>query len=579
MNSANTESRPAAIEKSFDGVDYIYKFGEKVIVYYESVEVIQSLYAENIPLFTHSYTPKLGDVVVDIGAGNGYEVQELSRMVGEKGRVIAIEADPNCFRRLQKLVRIANLTNVVCLNYAVSDSVNELFLVDNHPGGVSNFLQAEKSTNSIPVRTVPTRVALDIAGVEKIDFLKLNIEGHEYHALRGLGDFIEKCSHIVISCHDFKENPKMATKDNVIRFLETHHFTWACLNEFSQEWERDYVYAMHPSCLSNVFVESLNASYLMHNNYQISLAIKESENQKIRQELENTSKAYSELWECNLELQKEVSYLKSSLIIREIKNLIQHIKDWRRHTVSQLKISVNNSRHQAKRLIAGHFYRFNRINETYYVGTTRESGRAQLEILKKLGLTPKDRLIEFGCGALNGSQPIFEFLKPNNYVGVDPNSWLRNLRTIKSLRTLMSRIRRKPKFLTNSTFSGPKSDKYSFDYVFAHSVLSHACIEQVELFFANSSLLLKNGGKLVASWRDTEGNSFGSAGSPTKMDSTDISWVYPGVTFFSKTTLVKVATDYNFELQFRPDITEFLINVRSGEYHDWFVATKRIDAQ
>jgi cyclopropane fatty-acyl-phospholipid synthase-like methyltransferase len=228
----------------------------------------------------------------------------------------------------------------------------------------------------------------------------------------------------------------------------------------------------------------------------------------------------------------------------------------------------------ANRLITGNFYRFNRINETYYVGTTRESGQAQLKILKELGLTPEDKLIEFGCGALNGSRPIFEYLQRDNYVGVDPNRWLRNLRKIKSFPTLVSSLHHKPKFLTNSTFSGPPYSEHSFDYVFAHSVLSHSCVEQVRQFFANSSLLLKNNGKLVASYRDTEGNSLGSPGSLNKLDSTDTSWVYPGVTFFSKSTLMTIAMENNFELQFRPDITQFLTQVRAGEYHDWFVALK-----
>jgi hypothetical protein len=229
----------------------------------------------------------------------------------------------------------------------------------------------------------------------------------------------------------------------------------------------------------------------------------------------------------------------------------------------------------AKRLITGIFHRFNPINETYYVGTTRESGQAQLKILKEIGLTSEDKLLEFGCGALNGSRPIFEYLQQGNYVGVDPNPWLRNLRKIKSFPTLVSSLQHKPKFLTNSTFSGPPSSEHSFDYVFAHSILSHACIEQVRQFFANSSLLLKSNGKLVASWRDTEGNSLGSLGSPNKLDSTDTSWVYPGVTFFSKYTLMTIATENNFELQFRPDITQFLTQVRASEYHDWFVAIKK----
>jgi precorrin-6B methylase 2 len=62
----------------------------------------------HVPFFTSAYKPKIGDIVFDIGAGIGTEINDFSSMVGDYGRVIAVEADPIAFRRLSKLVNFYN---------------------------------------------------------------------------------------------------------------------------------------------------------------------------------------------------------------------------------------------------------------------------------------------------------------------------------------------------------------------------------------------------------------------------------------------------------------------------------------
>jgi hypothetical protein len=37
---------------------------------------------------------------------------------------------------------------------------------------------------------------------------------------------------------------------------------------------------------------------------------------------------------------------------------------------------------------------------------------------------------------------------------------------------------------------------------------------------------------------------------------------------------MEIAIQNNFELHFRPDITQYLTQIRPGEFHDWFVAIK-----
>src|SRR4051794_31720160 len=57
-------------------------------------------------VFLQEYRPSRGDVVIDAGAGVGWELGLWSRLVGTAGRVVAIEADPATFAWLERRRRL-----------------------------------------------------------------------------------------------------------------------------------------------------------------------------------------------------------------------------------------------------------------------------------------------------------------------------------------------------------------------------------------------------------------------------------------------------------------------------------------
>ncbi|MBK8142713.1 MAG: hypothetical protein IPK57_18205 [Chitinophagaceae bacterium] len=61
---------------------------------------------KNESLFT--YQPRRGEIVLDLGAVLGEETLYYSQLVGHKGRVLAIEANPAVFEVLKKLLRLIN---------------------------------------------------------------------------------------------------------------------------------------------------------------------------------------------------------------------------------------------------------------------------------------------------------------------------------------------------------------------------------------------------------------------------------------------------------------------------------------
>ena len=105
----------------FDVPEYDYKFYSLVTKKIPNFS-IQDMYAS---MTIHEkdvrkrFNPKEGDVVIDVGAAFGLYTLPSSKQVGQSGKVIAIEAHPKNYEMLNRNVKLNNLTNVTCLNYAV----------------------------------------------------------------------------------------------------------------------------------------------------------------------------------------------------------------------------------------------------------------------------------------------------------------------------------------------------------------------------------------------------------------------------------------------------------------------------
>jgi FkbM family methyltransferase len=202
------------------------------------------LTAEARELFLHEYMPRPGDTVFDVGAGIGAGALLFSRLVGETGRVVSLEAHPRTYERLANLCEANRLDNVTPLQVAASDTDGNVLISDTDHYLQNTVLGLERGGISVPARRIDT-IAADL-GITNIDLLTMNIEGGERLAIGGLDRIIHATRHMCISCHDFLADDDgsdlLRTKALVREFLVDHGFRVVTRDDAQNPWTRDYLY-------------------------------------------------------------------------------------------------------------------------------------------------------------------------------------------------------------------------------------------------------------------------------------------------------------------------------------------------
>jgi FkbM family methyltransferase len=124
-----------------------------------------------------------GRVVVDAGANIGIYSQFLSRCVGPTGTVHSFEPSPDNFKRLRAAT--SKLSNVRLNQLAVSDKTGESLLYISEELNVDHraYPREGEPRRTLAIRS--TRLDDYFKPGERVDLIKMDIQGYELHALRG----------------------------------------------------------------------------------------------------------------------------------------------------------------------------------------------------------------------------------------------------------------------------------------------------------------------------------------------------------------------------------------------------------
>lgn len=138
--------------------------------------------------------------VLDLGANLGLTTIALANIC-EKGKVIAVEPVPITFDFLKKNLLRSGLDNIKAYNFAVGNKEGTVLMQGNNSFLAGSFVadlyaseEHELSVN-IPVKTLDK--AFDSFQMDRVDFVKLDVEGYELFALEGAKEILNRFKPIV----------------------------------------------------------------------------------------------------------------------------------------------------------------------------------------------------------------------------------------------------------------------------------------------------------------------------------------------------------------------------------------------
>ncbi len=131
---------------------------------------------------------KEGMVVIDIGANAGVYTFSAAKRVGNSGLVIAVEPFPLCIDLLHATCKINNFNNVAVCGLAISSLAGKLKFSAGRSSEANKVITdqgASNQLNTIEVDSITLDSLVDKYSLNKIDFLKIDAEGHELQVLQG----------------------------------------------------------------------------------------------------------------------------------------------------------------------------------------------------------------------------------------------------------------------------------------------------------------------------------------------------------------------------------------------------------
>lgn len=140
---------------------------------------------------------KQGHNVLDIGANIGFYTNIFSTVVGTKGKVFAFEPEPVNFKYLQQNCK--SLSNATLINKAVSDTtgvlkiyLSKMLNVDHRTYAIDDYSEVKE----IDAITIDDYLAT--VGNPVIDFIKMDIQGYEMAAVKGMLQTLQKNKNVKI---------------------------------------------------------------------------------------------------------------------------------------------------------------------------------------------------------------------------------------------------------------------------------------------------------------------------------------------------------------------------------------------
>ncbi len=201
--------------------------------------------------------------VIDVGANFGWYSMHFAHLVGKNGKIFSFEPVPETYEELNSNIKLNSFQNIKAFNLALGNKDGAIsFGVANFDGGSgasSEFLNYSKriQTNMRKLDDI-----IKEEKINKVDFIKLDIEGGELNMLKGSEQLLKRFRPKILieivdmHCQRFGHSPL-----DVYNFLINKGYKGLFIgNEYTKE-------------KNNISIKELtkpNASNLLNGNYFFS---------------------------------------------------------------------------------------------------------------------------------------------------------------------------------------------------------------------------------------------------------------------------------------------------------------------
>lgn len=143
----------------------------------------------------NSFAVNKNDIVVQLGCWRTETMENWSKLVGKKGKVITVEADPENFRILEIEKKRRELENVILINKGIWHSKGTARLQVSTLSKRNKLKDADAYTPKNPdsnydeIKVIPVDSLdhiLEELNIRKVDHIQMEVSGAEFEALKGM---------------------------------------------------------------------------------------------------------------------------------------------------------------------------------------------------------------------------------------------------------------------------------------------------------------------------------------------------------------------------------------------------------
>jgi FkbM family methyltransferase len=207
-------------------------------------QVVNELASEETDTRVLSGLLSEGDTFLDVGANHGSFAIVASKMVGEKGFVLAVEPQPRLAKALEKSLTANAICKFQIYNLAVGDTDGEIeLLVPIGTSGSAGIFPEHSATHQYKTFTVPLKRFDELVDWQNFTgkvVLKLDVEGSECAFLSGARKMITALKPtLIIEVHPTSLRAAGATGDQLKKLLQELGYQY-----YAEIADRDRTFAL-----------------------------------------------------------------------------------------------------------------------------------------------------------------------------------------------------------------------------------------------------------------------------------------------------------------------------------------------